>query len=139
MTEQLASQSKEIKQAINNEILDQNLLILEILIAGLANKIDDFYYMIILDKKGIDTKLINIRTFIESYNRLTQKSFVTINNQMKFQEIIDVSRLSTATRNNSVIYQIIVPIFEERFWKLLHYIAIPSKLQNNFNAPILEN
>ncbi|KAK1123962.1 hypothetical protein K0M31_006990 [Melipona bicolor] len=96
--------------------------------------------MIILGKKGIiDTKLINVKTFIESYNTLTQKSFITVNNQLKFQEIIDVSRLSTATKNNSIIYQIIVPIFEERFWKLLHYIAIPSKVQNNFIAPILEN
>ncbi|KOX75598.1 hypothetical protein WN51_12787 [Melipona quadrifasciata] len=71
--------------------------------------------------------------------RLMQRASVTVNNQMKFQEIIDVSRSNTATRNNSVIYQIIVPILEEHFWKLLRYIAIPNKIQNSFIAPLLEN
>ncbi|KOX73200.1 hypothetical protein WN51_01791 [Melipona quadrifasciata] len=113
LTEQMANQSRELKHAINNEILDQNLLILEILITELANKIDDFYYMIILGKRGIiDTKLINIGTFIESYNRLMQRASITVNNQMKFQEIIDVSRLNTATRET---IRFIAPLLENEY------------------------
>ncbi|KAK1118218.1 hypothetical protein K0M31_015263 [Melipona bicolor] len=115
LTEQLSNHSKELNQAINNEILDRNLLILEILITELANKVNDFYYMIILGKRGIiDTTLIG--SFMESYHKLIQKNFITTNNEIKFQEIIDSSRLNTATKNNTLIYQIIVPIFEENNW-----------------------
>lgn len=140
LTEQLSNHSQQLNQAITGEILDQNLLMLEILITELASKISDFYYMIILGKKGIiDTTLIDIRNFIESYNKLIDKNFIVMNRNMKFQEIIDISRLNTATKNNALVYQIVIPALEENKWKVLHYVAIPYKIQNNFIAPVLEN
>lgn len=130
--------SKKLNQAINSEILDRNLLILEILVTELTIKINDFYYMIILDKRGIiDTTLIDIKNFMESYYKLIEKNFVTRNNNAKFQEIIDSSRLSTATKDNTLIYQITIPIFEENSWKILHHIVIPRKIQDSFIAPVL--
>ncbi|KAK1123337.1 hypothetical protein K0M31_008955 [Melipona bicolor] len=140
LTGQLSNNSKELNRAINNEILDRNLLILEILITELASKINDFYYMLILGKRGIiDTTLINVKDFMENYYELIRRNFVTTNNEAKFQDIIDSSRLTTVTKNNTLIYQIIIPIFERNSWEIVHYIVIPYKIQDSFVAPILEN
>lgn len=113
LTEQLSRHTKKLNQAVIGEILDQNLLMLEILITELTNKISDFYYMIVLGKKGIiDTALIDTNKFMESYNKLTEKNSIVINKNMKFQEIIDSSRLGTATKNNTLIYIIVIPVLD---------------------------
>ena len=72
--------------------MDRNLLILEALITELTNKVNDFYLTIILAKRGIiDTTLIDINIFMESYTRLTkdQPHFVINGNIGNFQHVID--------------------------------------------------
>ncbi|KAK9296903.1 hypothetical protein QLX08_009213 [Tetragonisca angustula] len=142
LTGQVKIQLENLKQIKNDLLLDRNLLILEALITELTNKVNDFYLTIILGKRGIiDTTLIDIHTFMESYTRLTkdQPRFVINGNIGNFQHIIDISRLQASIINDTLIYQIIVPMLESDEWTLFRHIAIPHKIQESFIAPLIEH
>ena len=78
---------------------------------------------------------------MEPYTRLTkdQPHFVINGDIGNFQHIIDISRLQASIINNALIYQIIVPMFENDEWTLFRHIAIPYKIQESFVAPLIEH
>ena len=125
LTGQVKIQLENLKQIKNDLLLDRNPLILEALITELTNKV--FYLTIFLGKRGIiDTTLIDLHTFMESYTRLTkdQPRFVINGNIGNFQHIIDIRRLQASIINDTLIYQIIVAMLESDEWTLFRHIAI---------------
>ncbi|XP_043521508.1 uncharacterized protein LOC122534690 [Frieseomelitta varia] len=116
LTTKLIEQSTKLQKAQNTLMFDETLLTLEILYSEFADKINEFYNIIILGKNGIiDTTLINIDQFIRAYKDVTKTKSVTIAERKlsNFQTIIDISKLTAVIIDNAIIYRIEASMLEE--------------------------
>ena len=88
--------------------LDEQLFIIETLTEEIQDKMDDFCNTFILGKNGIiNIKLINIKLFINAYERILQKNILNLyipTEMNHFQTIIDISKLNIALHDAKIIY-----------------------------------
>ena len=123
--------------------LDEQLFIIEALTEEIQDRMDDFYNTLVLGKNGIiNTKLINVKLFMNAYEWILRKNMLNLHipaEMNHFQTIIDISRLKTALHNGKIIYQISIPILEDKEWQVIKYYVIPKKIGNTFLAPILNH
>ncbi|KOX74941.1 hypothetical protein WN51_12625 [Melipona quadrifasciata] len=141
LTVRLAEQSAKLQETQITPTFDEMLLTLEILYSEFADKINEFYNTIILGKNGIiDTTLINIDHFIQAYKDVTKTKPITISTQKEnFQTIIDISKLTAVIIDDTIIYQIEIPILEEHEWTVIKYYPIPCQIHNVFLAPLIDD
>ncbi|XP_076395856.1 uncharacterized protein LOC143265783 [Megachile rotundata] len=136
------NKNAEILYRNKNQIaFNTHVILLESLLEDMTLETKTMYNGIMLGKKGIiDTTLLNITQFIESYNKIIDANLIhteikgTLDN---FQLLIDISTLTLVIHDHKIIYQIEIPILENNEWKIVKYHSIPVKQNQVFTAKLL--